>query len=195
MENKVNLEETVNDLETLKEEKTKISAKEFSEKFTNAKIVAQKQALIEQANLQKYVPYIIKISTIKEVLKSICVEDGLFSPNSDRRYVSFNLMVVSLYTDIDIAEEDVYDTLKSSGVLNAILALIEEEEIKELQLLYAMIYDDMVQKYSSLEAIINKQSNRIGTICAVSLDRLAQAVEKLDVDKISKIVKERFTKK
>lgn len=194
MEENKTVEQLGVELKEMQTNNDKIPVKEITEPYKTARVATQKKAIMDKIEVQQYVPYTVKVATIKQVLESACVEEGLFNSNSDKRYCAFTLMIVALYTNMDIAEADSFDELKSSGVYNAVVTLIPQEEVKELQLLWTMLYDDMVQKYASLEAIINKQSTRIGMICSVALDRLAQAVEVLDVEKIAKAVKTHLTR-
>lgn len=98
-------------------------------------------------------------------------EKNIYNPF--RMDIYFDLNVIYLYTNIVFSEEDrldeaaLYDTLKRSGLIDAVMAEIDE---KELRLLKSYIYE--------LSEIIIKYRNTFGAVVGSFIEQLPQNMEK-----------------
>jgi hypothetical protein len=99
------------------------------------------------------------------------LEKGIY--NHVKLDMYFDLHLVYMYTNIQIDTEDradeaeLYDTLKRSGLLDKVIAQIDE---KEIETLYSYIYE--------MEDIIMKYRNTFGTVVSNFIETLPENMEK-----------------
>ena len=152
--------------------------------------------LIKEIEIKQYVPYGTKVRMAERMVRKVCLEDGDFKFNSPKRYLTYVLSIIVLYTNLKCAEEDStieYDALKSSGLLERILKEIGED-IEEYKVVWTMCYEDLVQNESSIPVLIRKNVERFAFICDNGLEKVAELIQKLpekDVEKIVNTVKNR----
>ena len=98
------------------------------------------------------------------------LEKGIY--NHVKLDMYFDLHLVYMYTDIlfdndDRADEaELYDTLKRSGLLDKVIAQIDE---KEIETLYSYIYE--------MEETIMKYRNTFGTVISNFIEQLPENME------------------
>lgn len=87
-------------------------------------------------------------------------EDGIYNAMKVDMY--FHLYIVYLYTNINFSEKQkedetkLYDTLKSNGLLDAIIDTMDEDEYNELYRYTEDIMRDLLKKNRSVTALISK---------------------------------------
>lgn len=113
------------------------------------------------------------------------LEDGIY--NHVKLDMYFELHIIYMYTNIQIDNIDredeagLYDTLKKSGLINKVLELIDDNEIKTL---LAYIYE--------MEKIIMKYRNTFGSVFGAfvrqlpeNMEKAKEIVESFDEEKLS----------
>lgn len=116
-------------------------------------------------------------------------EEGVY--NCFKIDTFFNLHVIYTYTNIVFSDEDrqdeagLYDTLKQSGLMDAVLSQIDKNELEYLK---KCIYD--------LVALIMKYRNTFGTVLANFLEMLPKnmekakvAIDEMDMNKLGQLAK------
>lgn len=104
--------------------------------------------------------------------------------------IFFHLHLVYLYTNITFTEKQkedelkLYDILKQSGLLDAVLVEIPDEEYNELYTMIAETRKDIMQNENS----VIKGIKSIFTEMPKNADYAAKLVESFDPDKFSQII-------
>lgn len=153
----------------------------------NSTKVAVLNKLIKEINIKEYVPYSTKVFMAKKMTENACVKDGEFLNDSPKRYLSYIMSLIELYTDLELNEEDTsleYDALKSSGMLTAIINHIGEEEFNEYKSIWKMVYEDTLRNHTSATSVIKRNIERFGVICNEGLLALAKAIDSIPVEDI-----------
>lgn len=137
--------------------------------------------------VKQYLPMIDKFDLINITLQK-ANEDGIY--NDFKLSMYFQLNLVYLYSNIEFSmedrmdESDIYDKLRSSGILQGVINLIPKEE-----------YDFLIQSIEKQAQIKMDYGTRMGvvlnSIIASLPDAMAQAadiIEHFDPDKYKNVV-------
>lgn len=172
---------------------------EFCKKYNNIITDKLKESFInENLKINTYVPFVNKV-TVANNLARITVldkETGNVNVKSDVNYLLFCRIIIENYTNLKVETEgffEEYDLLNESGLLDKIMQMIPEKEIKEFKMICDMKKDDLLFNQSTPKAFINQQIERITNIASVTLkpvlDKLATELENMDDSKIEKLSK------
>lgn len=198
---------------------------EFVERYNNMATQQLKDRFIkEKVKITPYVSIIKKDAYTQLIVDKTTFEQEAYDDNgttkyrktdkikinSVAQYIQFCRVVIELYTDLEIDEDDKgfingYDALKSSGLLDILMVgsdnaypLIPMSELNEFKTILTMKQSDTQFNETTTQAFINKQIDRISDLANATLTPLMDVVSK----KLDEIPKEdledkilEFTKK
>ncbi len=184
---------------------------EFVEKYNNTANSSLKEQLLSKIKITPYVSIIKKDTYAQLIVNRTMFEQESYDDNgvtkyrktdkikvnSVAQYVQFCRMVIELYTNLEIDEDDKgfikgYDALKSSGLLDILMIgsdqktpLIPMNELSEFRTVLDMKVSDTLKNYSDPQAFIERQVDRFKTLGEATLTPLVNAVNK-KLDEIPK---------
>lgn len=186
----------------------KISIKTFCKEYNNrATDSLKKQYIKDNLEITAYVPFITKDALINNLLNLTMIDkkSGNVKVNSSAEYLLITRILIENYTNLTVETEgfyEEYDELKKSGLFNILLVgsdaadtapLIPYEEIIEFKHLLSIKKADYMTNYSTPQAFISNQIERITTIGSATLkpvfDKIANELANMDDSKIEKIIK------
>ena len=113
--------------------------------------------------------------------------------NSTVQYVLFCRVIIENYTNLEVETDgfyEEYDLLNESGLLDKIMQMIPEKEIKEFKMIVDMKKDDIIFNQSTPKAFINQQIERVSTILGVTLkpvlEKISEQIENMSDEDIEK---------
>ena len=176
-----------------------MTIKDFVEKYNAMATDRLKEDYLnDNLHIKTYLPFLTK-TTLADKLAKVTTLDkdtGNINVKSDVNYLLFCRMIIEQYTDLQVETEgfyEEYDLLNESGLLDKIMQMIPEKEIKEFKMVVDMKKDDLLFNQSTPKAFINQQIERITNIASVTLkpvlDKLATELENMDDSKIEKLSK------
>ena len=137
---------------------------------------------------KKYVPFVNKISMAKEIM-DFCVdyERGFIKPDSIKKYLAFNFVVIEMHTNLRFAEDwadkvQEYDLLCENELIDAIIDTFQRDYYASRDVLN-MVCADMISE-NSLEASVSKLTQSAIENLDVFVGALADKLENFDVEKI-----------
>lgn len=191
--------------------------KEFVEKYNSLSNKQLKENFItQQIKITPYVSIIKKDAYAQLIVDKTTFEQEAYDDNgvtkyrktdkirvnSVAQYIQFCRVVIELYTDLEIDEDDKgfikgYDALKSSGLLDILMVgsehsdpLIPMSELSEFKTILTMKQSDTQFNETTTQAFISKQIGRISDLASVTLSPLMDVVSK----KLDEIPKEDLDK-
>lgn len=186
----------------------KISIKTFCKEYNNrATDSLKKQYIKDNLEITAYVPFITKDALINNLLNLTMIDkkSGNVKVNSSAEYLLMTRILIENYTNLTVETDgfyEEYDELKKSGLFNILLVgsdatdtapLIPYEEIVEFKHLLSIKKADYMANYSTPQAFISNQIERITTISSATLkpvfDKIANELVNMDDAKIEKIIK------
>lgn len=186
---------------------------EFVERYNNMATQQLKDRFVkEKIKITPYVSIIKKDAYAQLIVDKTTFEQEAYDDNgvtkyrktdkikinSVAQYIQFCRVVIELYTNLEIDEDDKgfikgYDALKSSGLLDVLMVgsdkadpLIPMNELSEFKTILDMKVSDTLKNYSDPQAFIERQIDRFKALGEATLTPLISAV----VDKIDEIPKE-----
>ena len=176
-----------------------MTIKEFTEKYSAIATDRLKEDYLkDNLHIKTYLPFLTKV-TLADKLAKVTMWDkdtGNVNVKSDVNYLLFCRTIIEQYTDLQVETEgfyEEYDLLNEFGLLDKIMQMIPEKEIKEFKMVVDMKKDDLLFNQSTPKAFINQQIERITNIASVTLkpvlDKLATELENMDDSKIEKLSK------
>ena len=176
-----------------------MTIKEFTEKYSAIATDRLKEDYLkDNLHIKTYLPFLTKVTLADKLAKVTALDKdtGNINVKSDVNYLLFCRMIIEQYTDLQVETEgfyEEYDLLNESGLLDKIMQMIPEKEIKEFKMIVDMKKDDLLFNQSTPKAFINQQIERITNIVSVTLkpvlDKLATELENMDDSKIEKLSK------
>lgn len=185
-----------------------MTIKEFCNKYNDISNQQLKdQFLSKNLEITPYVSFVKKDALINNLLKATMIdkETGNIKVNSSAEYLLMTRILVENYTNLTVETDgfyEEYDELKKSGLFDILLIgdettatapLIPYEEIVEFKHLLSIKKADYMINYSTTQAFISNQIERITTIGSATLkpvfDKIANELANMDDAKIEKIIK------
>ena len=117
--------------------------------------------------------------------------------NSTVQYVLFCRVIIENYTNLEVETDgfyEEYDLLNESGLLDKIMQMIPEKEIKEFKMIVDMKKDDIIFNQSTPKTFINQQIERVSTILGVTLKPVLEKISE-QIENMSEEDVEKFTNK
>lgn len=113
----------------------------------------------KEIEVLKYLPIMDKYDTIMIALQK-AKEDEIY--NELKLDMYFHLYLVYMYTNLSFTEKQkedeakLYDALKSSGFMDAFLAVMDENEYEELWTMMGVVKEDLLQYNTTAAAIVQR---------------------------------------
>ncbi len=187
-----------NTTQNTQNEKNKVTVSDLVNRYKSySSAKAKSDYLVATVKITPYVSYATKIFFINEILKLSCFDKkGNLQIDSTKRYLLYIKALFDGYTNIRIDPDDVinqYDRLDSSGILQEVLKMIPENEIKTFDTMLKMRLDDTMTNYYDIHSYIDRKIQGLYPFLGDSLSKFLEAAEKalnnLDENKIEKILK------
>ena len=184
-----------------------MTIKEFVSKYEKCAEQMKDKFIKDNLEIMPYVPFVTKDALISNLLKITMIdkETGNVKVNSSAEYLLMTRILIENYTNLTVETDgfyEEYDELKKSGLFNILLIgddatatapLIPMDEVAEFKFLLSQKKADYMTNYSTPQAFISNQVERIATIGSVTLkpvlDKIANELENMDDAKIEKIMK------
>ena len=177
-----------------------VKIKEFCENYKNKATDKLKEDYLKDGlHIKTYLPFLTKV-TLADKLARVTTLDkdtGNINIKSDVNYLLFCRMIIEQYTDLQVETEgfyEEYDLLNESGLLDKIMQMIPEKEIKEFKMICDMKKDDVIFNQSTPKAFINQQIERVSTILGVTLKPVLEKISE-QIENMSEEDVEKFTNK
>jgi hypothetical protein len=165
----------------------------------------------DKLEVKDYVPFAEKVNLVENVVKTTTYErdsngelTGNIKINSIARALLFGLSIIDKYTNLEVDFKHAsseYDLLCKSNLFASVNELIPEKELKELQGMMDMVFNDTLQNELSTQRFVSNQVNRFSKLIELSfkpvLDKIADEIENMDESKVEAIGKqlEKFVKR
>ena len=182
----------------------KIKLSELIEKLNKRNSQNAKDAIFKTIEIKKYISYVTKEVSAKQIIqtahfvyptsknldkmdnKEIMNLKGVPSINYSKQYLFTALMLVDLYTNIEIDFANgvsEYDKLAEYGIMDYVISTIEDSEIKEFRMLIDYEFQIYFQKYHSVQSYIDIKFNEIESILVKSGGSFIDEIQSLINDK------------
>ena len=178
-----------------------INLSSFMATYKHKKTDEEREAFVKEHIVREYVPYEQKADVAKAIV-DVCfwrtykdssgVERKELYVDSISKYMLICMAIVDLYTDITRQKvegkmlED-FNTLNKYNVIDLIISLINERELKEFNMVVQMTCDDLMTNEYENHAFIAKQVDRFGELVGAIL---SPVISQLDMGKIEGLIKE-----
>ena len=150
---------------------------------------------IEGLEINCYSPIREKENLINSIVDIVVKsdDDGILHVNHVKKEVVFTSMVIVLYTNIDITNDDYfnYDVVHENGLYQSIIEKINEDDFYCLDCLYESIIENKLRE-NSIEHTLIKKSNNIVSILDNMFKHLNSMLDKGDPNVISKHLNDVF---
>lgn len=151
----------------------KMTIKEFVDAYTKAKSDIEKNKVLKNIAIKKYVPYSTKVIHSQIVLERASKRvNGVLLSDSTMRYLSYVISIIRLYTDLVIDPEmpnNDYDLLRESDLIDVIFERIGND-VAEFSTVFDMVWDDMVNNENDFRVFIASQVANFANICKDTLE-------------------------
>lgn len=121
-------------------------------------------------------------------------ENGNIHIDSCKRYIMYTFAILKLYTNLDVHEDsftDEFDKLCKAKMLNEIIALIDEDQVKTFETVLKMKTDDAITNNYGIQNYINK--NIVPVISKyfdMFVNNMAEMMQNVDIDKLAERLEE-----
>ena len=158
-----------------KNNKKKLTVKEFCDKYNSLTNDKLKENLIDSVITRHYAPVIEKkVALEMNFKKSIIEKDGIKYIDSFIGQIGIMFAVLALYTNLDCEHTeangmtdsnnfDDYDWLMETGIYPVLIYKIGEKDIKELMNIYSSIEETFMNQ-QTFEAYLASQVTRFGEL-------------------------------
>ena len=155
----------------------KINVKKFVDGYMKTK---NKQQYLKKLTVVDYVGYERKMFLCQKIVDTTSYDkEKNIKIDSPSRYLVFVYTLLSTYTNLDLHGDsmlDDFNTLNKCGLIDEIVGLIKESEVKEFENVLSMTYEDFMTNHYEIhgfiENIIEKISNVIDGTSPQLLDEL-----------------------
>lgn len=154
---------------------------EFIEEYKKA---SNKPTFLKKHVVRHYLPYELKISEAKKIVKRTCYEQingkEYFRQNSPAFFMLFMLRILADYTDIEWEENEglkVFNDLSEASLLESIILAIPAKEYDTFNTVLQMVKDDEMENYRSIAGFFETKVDTLGIV----LNALTEAIEKKEV--------------
>ena len=152
-----------------------MNIKDFVDKFTES---PDKEKYIKEHIVLEYLGYLNKVDLCDRVIKASCYKEVMgkqvFYMNTPAQYMLFVMAIIYKYTDIEQGESIVadFDFLDQHGLVDYLIANIQEGEYKTLQALLEMMIGDIMENERSLVSYFDNKMDAMG----MTMDALGEAL-------------------
>lgn len=178
----------------------RLTVEQFAARYTAAKTKAEKNKVVDSVITRTYVPFMEKVTSVQILLESAFDDrDGLKIPNEFCIHLNFQLLILTLYTNLEITQEKstdgensdlddktalsrAYDVLQSCDLWTVLIERIgidyyELLNIKEMYLKNISVENEMTVQFAKQ---ISRFGNLIGSAFKPLADQLLGEVDQLN---------------
>lgn len=182
----------------MSEVKEKITVSTFVERYNKLTNEQLKTKYVKEHVIKTYAPLLFKMSILNIMNERSVVNESPKYIDLVVSKLNFVMAVLVLYTDIEPDKSEdgkpmtwtAYDALKSTGILDRIVAVIGEDEMNELLSVQKNVMDTWHMKHKSAEAyvmdMVEAAARKFSVIAGVSMDKLSDVLS--DEDKMKKVM-------
>lgn len=175
--------------------KGKITYKQFITKFEKTEQDKIDEFLSNHI-VASYVDYAEKLNDVKNITSIgnfdiVPSADGndtekrIYKRNTPIMYFLLKIRLLVHYTDIDIEEGEnsleIYTTLEKLGILDRLIALIPETEIKKWNTLLDMVNNDIYMNERDFAGYLDTKVDAAGMMLDTMLSSLGDVISKLEL--------------
>lgn len=176
----------------------KITVSAFVERYNKLTNTQLKDKYVKEHVVKTYAPLLSKMTILNLMNEKSVVDEDIKYIDLVVSKLNLVMAVLVLYTDIepDKSEDDkpltwdAYDALKSTGLLDKIVAAIGEDEMDELLSVQKNIMDTWYMKNTSTKAyvsdLVEVAARKFSVIAGVSMDKLSDVLS--DEIKMKKVM-------
>lgn len=176
----------------------KITVSAFVERYNKLTNTQLKDKYVKEHVVKTYAPLLFKMTILNLMNEKSVVDEDIKYIDLVVSKLNLVVAVLVLYTDIepDKSEDDkpltwdAYDALKSTGLLDKIVAAIGEDEMDELLSVQKNIMDTWYMKNTSTKAyvadLVEVAARKFSVIAGVSMDKLSDVLS--DEVKMKKVM-------
>ena len=139
-----------------------------------------------EVKVLQYLPSADKYDLV-DITVQKAIEDGVVNPFKLDMY--FHLHLVMMYTDIIFSPEDriddfaLYDALMTNDVINLVVNAMDEDEYTSLFTMVEELSNSVAEYKQSVAGLVNN----LMTMLPEQAEKLQEAVEHIDADKVIKM--------
>jgi len=173
-----------------------MTIKEFINGYNQCEDDLKKKFLCDNLKIKTYLPFLNKTELAQRIarISMLNKETGNINVQSEVSYLLFCRAVIENYTYLTVETEgfyEEYDLLNEYGILDKIMGMIPEKELKEFKMLCDYKQSDIMINMGTPKAFINQQVERITTISSTILkpvlDKVANTLNNMDEKDIEKL--------
>lgn len=182
----------------------KIKLNELIEKLNKRNSQNAKDVILKTIEIKDYIGYAMKEVTARQIIqtshfiyptdknlndmdnKEIMNLKGVPSINYSKQYLFTALMLVDLYTNIEIDFSNgvnEYDKLAKYGIMDYIISNIEDSEIKEFRMLIDYEFQLYFQNHHSVQAYVNTKFNEMQLTLIKLVNSFTDGIQSIISDK------------
>lgn len=178
----------------------KYTVKEFCKKYNDVNTEQIRESLLQSIINPHYINYEIKITICKNIIESSYYKkdrngNKKLYIDSPIQYLLYCLQIVEQYTlikvDFDNVVED-FNLLNKSKILDEIINILPEYELKEFNIVLDMVRNDAIQNEYETHAFISNQIERFselfGHIVKSSIDNLSTVIKNMDEKTVDSLI-------
>jgi hypothetical protein len=158
---------------------------EFIKEYIEA---TDKDDFVRQHMTESYIGYASKVANCKRIVEATNGEEvngkKIYTVDSTARFMLYTLMLVRLYTDIEIDSQPVvcFDLLSENGVIPKILDNIPRSEQKTFQLVFDMVRDDDHANNRDIVSYIDGKIVSFKKALDLAMDKIVEKINSEDFD-------------
>lgn len=169
----------------------------------------------KNVNIKTYLPILNKITIAERIADVVCFEYEKYitesgeeksrstmnvQVNTPVQYLLICRAIVENYTDLEIEDTSFYkefDALQENGIMDKILCIIPNDELKNFEAIVNMKREDILYNHGTVKGFISDKVERIAmissTVLKPAMEKIATELQNMDDDKIMKL-SDRFSK-
>lgn len=142
----------------------------------------EKEKFINEHVVRQYVPFNEKLAYCSQIVENSMYEKNndelTFKLNSPSKFLFTNLILIKLYTDLEIKIDEnpleIFDLLNENGLIIGLISAIPKSEYAEFQMLIDMIQDDRMTNERDLVSYLDTKINVISLALNSFLEGLSE---------------------
>ena len=155
----------------------KINVKKFVDGYMKTK---NKQQYLKKLTVVDYVGYERKMYLCQKIVDTTSYDkEKNIKIDSPSRYLVFVYTLLSTYTNLDLHGDsmlDDFNTLNKCGLIDEIVGLIKESEVKEFENVLSMTYEDFMTNHYGIRGMVTDFMGKINDIINGSQPELIDMV-------------------
>lgn len=147
---------------------------EFIKEYEKYKSEDNKINFIKKHIINTYVPYEEKIRLCSNIVERSSVIDNKYKSNSPIRYMTYSLIIIDKYTDIDIDLKQslsIFNKLEELDLVRILVQYMPKSELQKFDMIYNMVQEDY---YDNTRTFVSYFENMINDLKKINDDIKAE---------------------